>query len=161
MNSRVIYIAAALGFAIYGAATNVDRDDTGAIVGGGTVDAFNVQVGDCFNDAHLFDDELFEDEISSVPGVPCSEPHDNEAFAVIEVGIDNYLNEDAMYELAYDSCMTHFESFVGKDYESSTLEITTMFPSAESWKENDREVVCAVFDMNADQLVGSAAGRGL
>lgn len=156
MKSWVIYIAAALGFAIYGAATNVDRDDTGAIVGGGTVDAFNVQVGDCFDDATVFDDE-----ISSVPGVPCSDPHDNEAFAVFDVSIENYLDEDAMYELAYDSCMKHFESFVGKDYESSTLEITTMFPSAESWKQNDREVVCAVFDMNADQLVGSAAGRGL
>jgi hypothetical protein len=166
MKSWVIYIAAALGFAIYGAATNVDRDETGAIVGGGTVDAFNVQVGDCFNDAHLFDDEsfddeLFDDEISSVPGVPCSEPHDNEAFAVFDVSIENYLDEDAMYELAYDSCMTHFESFVGKDYESSTLEITTMYPTAESWNQNDHEVVCAVFDMNADQLVGSAAGRGL
>jgi len=156
MKSWVIYIAAALGFAIYGAATNVDRDDTGAIVGGGTVDAFNVQVGDCFNDASMIDDE-----ISSVPGVPCSEPHDNEAFAVFDVSIDNYLDEDAMYELSYNSCMKHFELFVGKDYESSTLEITTMFPSAESWKQNDREVVCAVFDMNAEKLVGSAAGRGL
>jgi hypothetical protein len=161
MKSWVIYIAAALGFAIYGAATNVDRDSNGAIVGGGTVDAFNVQVGDCFDDTHLFDNELFDDEVSSVPGVPCSEPHDNEAFAVFDVSIENYLDEDAMYELSYDSCMKRFETFVGKDYESSTLEITTMYPTAESWKQNDREVVCAVFDMNANQLVGSAAGRGL
>jgi hypothetical protein len=36
-----------------------------------------------------------------------------------------------------------------------------MYPSVESWKQDDREVVCAVFDMNANQLVGSAAGRGL
>ena len=161
MRSWVIYIAAALGFAIYGAATNVDRDSNGAIVGGGTVDAFNVQVGDCFDDTHLFDNELFDDEVSSVPGVPCSEPHDNEAFAVFDVSIENYLDEDAMYELSYDSCMKRFETFVGKDYESSALEITTMYPSAESWKQNDREVVCAVFDVNANQLVGSAAGRGL
>ena len=156
MKSWAIYIAAAVGFFIYGAATDVDRDDSGAIVGGGTVDAFNVQVGDCFNDTNTF-----EDEVSSVPGVPCSDPHDNEAFAVFDVTIEDYLGEDSMYELSYGSCMTHFEAFVGKDYDSSTLEITTMYPSAESWQQNDREVVCAVFDMDANQLVGSAAGSGL
>ncbi len=156
MKSWAIYIAAALGFVIYGAVTDVDRDDSGAIVGGGSVDAFNVQVGDCFNDA-----TSFSDEVSSVPGVPCSEPHDNEAFAVFDLSIESYPDAEAMYELSYNSCMEHFESFVGRDYDSSTLEITTMYPSAESWNQNDREVVCAVFDMNANQLVGSAAGRGL
>jgi hypothetical protein len=156
MKSWVIYIAAALGFAIYGAATSVDRDDTGAIVGGGSVDAFNVQVGDCFNDSTSIDED-----ISSVPGVPCSEPHDNETFAVFDLSVENYLEEAAMYDLAYESCKSRFEAFVGKDYESSMLEITTMYPSPESWKQNDREVICAVFDMNAEKLVGSAAGRGL
>jgi hypothetical protein len=115
-----------------------------------------VQVGDCFNDASSNDDE-----ITSVPGVPCSEPHDNETFAVFDLDIDSFLVEDAMYKLAYGSCMKHFESFVGNDYESSTLEITTMYPSSESWNQNDREVVCAVFDMDTNKLVGSARGQGL
>jgi hypothetical protein len=156
MKSWAIYILAAIGFVIYGAATDVDRDGSGAIVGSGNVDAFNVQVGDCFNDV-----SSYNDQIASVPGVPCAEPHDNEAFAVFDVSIESYPDADTMYELAYDSCMVHFEEFVGTDYESSALEITTMYPSAESWKQDDREVVCAVFDMNANQLVGSAAGRGL
>lgn len=156
MRSWVIYAAAALGFFVYGAVTDADRDGSGAIIDGGTVDAFNVQVGDCFDDS-----TSFSDEISSVPGVPCSEPHDNEAFAVFDVSIESYPNEDAMYDLAYNSCMERFETFVGKDYESSSLEITTMYPSSESWQQDDREIICAVFDMNAEKLVGSAAGRGL
>ena len=156
MRSWVIYAAAAIGFFIYGAVTDADRDGSGAIIDGGTVDAFNVQVGDCFDDS-----TSFSDEISSVPGVPCSEPHDNEAFAVFDVSIESYPNEDAMYDLAYNSCMERFETFVGKDYESSSLEITTMYPSSESWQQDDREIICAVFDMNAEKLVGSAAGRGL
>jgi len=156
MRSWAIYILGAIGFVIYGAVTDVDRDSTGAIVGGGNVDAFNVQVGDCFNDV-----TSNSDRVASVPGVPCTEPHDNEAFAVFDVSVESYPDEDVMYDLAYDSCMVHFEKFVGTDYESSSLEITTMYPSAESWKQDDREVVCAVFDMNANLLVGSAAGRGL
>ena len=157
MKRWAIYIAAALGFAMYGAMTTADRDGSGAIVDEGTLDAFHVQVGDCFNDTSSNDDE-----ITSVPGVPCSDPHDNETFAVFDLGIDSFLEEeDAMYELAYSSCKEHFESFVGNDYESSTLEITTMYPSAQSWQENDREVVCAIYDMDANKLVGSAKGMGL
>jgi hypothetical protein len=156
MKSWVFYILAAIGFVVYAAVVEVDRDDSGAIVDGGNVDAFNVQMGDCFNDAGTFDDQ-----VTSVPGVPCSEPHDNETFAVIDLSIDDYPADGNLYQLAYDACMVHFESFVGREYETSVLEIATMYPSAESWEQDDREVICAVFDVNAKQLVGSMAGRGL
>jgi len=156
MKSWAVYIAAALGFAIYGASTSVDRDDSGAIVGGGAVDAFNVKVGDCFNDTYDYDEE-----VTSVPGVPCSEPHDNEAFAVFDVALDSYPAEDVMGEIAYESCLERFEAFVGNEYDASVLEINMMYPTTESWAANDREVVCAVFDMNGEQLVGSARGQGL
>ena len=156
MKNWAIYIVAALGFGIYGAVTDADRDGSGTIVSEGTVGAFNVRVGDCFNDSDAFSEEVF-----SVAGVPCSEPHDNEIFAVFDIELANYTNADAMFELAHESCAARFESFIGKDYESSALEITTMYPSAASWAQNDREVVCAIYDMEANKLVGSAAGRGL
>lgn len=156
MKNWAVYIVAALGFGIYGAVTDANRDGSGAIIGEGSVGAFNVRVGDCFNDSDSFSEEVF-----SVAGVPCSEPHDNETFAVFDLELANYTNEEAMFELAHESCAARFESFVGKDYASSSLEITTMYPSAASWAQNDREVVCAVYDMDANKLVGSAAGRGL
>lgn len=151
-----VYIAAALGFAVYGAVTKVDRDESGAIVGGGTIDAFQVKVGDCFDDA-----DSSGDEIDDLPGVPCAKPHDNEAYALIDLTIANYPEGDGMYELAFDSCMQQFETFVGKDYESSSLDIFTMYPSTESWKQHDREVICAVYDVDANKLQGSVKGREL
>jgi len=156
MRTWVIYIAAALGFVIYGAATDADRDGTGAIVDGGTVNAFQVRVGDCFDDVDSYDDE-----ISSLPGVPCSKPHDNEAFAVFDVTVASYPEGEGMWDLAYNSCMERFDSFVGLDYESSSLDILTMYPTVESWQQNDREVVCAVYDMEENKLVGSVKGRSL
>ena len=156
MKSWAVYIIAALGFVIYGAVTDADRDEYGNIVGSGTVGAFSVQMGDCFNDV-----DTSSQQVTSVPGVPCSEPHDNEVFAVFDIELDSYPDSDTMYEISYNSCMEHFESFVGREYETSVLEITTMYPSAESWAQDDREIVCAVFDINANKLVGSAAGRGL
>ena len=155
MKSWAVYLMAVVGFAVYGAATSVDRDSNGAIVEEGNIGAFNVRVGDCFNDVG------FADEVSSVPGVPCSAPHDNEAYAVFDVSVTSYPEGEGMSELAYESCMDRFAAYVGKDYESSSLEITTMFPSQQSWRENDREVICAVYDMNAQKLTGTTRGSAL
>ncbi len=121
MKKLGVYIAAAVGFAIYGAATDADRDGAGNIVDAGSVDAFQVRPGDCFDDVNSYDAE-----ITSLPGVPCSEPHDNEAFKVVELTIESYPGDDAMSDMAYDACMVHFESFVGRDYESSSLDILTL-----------------------------------
>lgn len=151
------YILAALGFVVYGAVTEVDRDESGAIVGGGSVDAFEMQVGDCFDDSYSFGDE-----VSNLPGIPCSEPHDNETFAVFDLSLTSYPdNEDAMAEIAHDSCVERFDSFVGRDYQSSALDIVTLYPTHNSWSQNDREVVCAVYDMEENKLVGSVKGSGL
>ena len=61
-----------------------------------------------------------------------------------------------------DRCMERFSSFVGRDYETSALDIYTLYPTRESWNGyNDREVVCAVFDIDANKLTGSVAGLGL
>ena len=155
MKSWVVYLAAVVGFAIYGASTSADRDSSGAIVEEGSIGAFNVRVGDCFNDV------AFDDEVSSVPGVPCSVPHDNEAYAVFDVSVTSYPEGEGMSELAFESCMERFATYVGKDYESSSLDITTMFPSQQSWRENDREVICAVYDMNAQKLTGTTRGSAL
>ena len=155
MKSWAVYLIAVVGFGIYGAATSVDRDSSGAIVEEGSIGAFNVRVGDCFNDVG------FDVEVSSVPGVPCSVPHDNEAYAVFDVSVPSYPEGEGMSELAYKSCMDRFAAYVGKDYESSSLEITTMFPSQQSWRENDREVICAVYDMNAQKLTGTTRGSAL
>jgi len=156
MKSWGIYIIAALGFVIYGAVTDADRDSSGAIVASGNVDAFNIRVGDCFDDSSSYDDE-----VDSLPGVPCSQPHDNETYAVFDVTVSSYPQDDAMAELANESCLERFESFVGKDYQSSTLEIMTLYPTAQSWRQDDHEVVCAVYDMNAAKLEGSVKGRAL
>lgn len=155
MKSWIIYIAAAFGFVVYGVANEADRGAGGAIVGEGSLDAFHVRIGDCFDDTGL------TDEVSSLPGVPCSEPHDNEAYAVFDLTIEIYPDDDTLWELANASCVERFESFVGLDYDSSSLEISTMYPTHESWTQNDREVVCAVFDMNANKLVGSVQGQRL
>jgi len=155
MKKFAAYIIAALGFGIYGAVTDVDRDDSGAIVGQGSLDAFEVRLGDCFNDP---DYEV--DELSNLPGVPCTEPHDNEAFAVFDLTLSSYPEYD-IADISEASCVDRFEAYVGRDYESSSLDVVTMYPSQESWAESDREVVCAIYDMSGTKLVGTVKDRGI
>ncbi len=155
MKKLAAYAVAVLGFGIYGAMTGVDRDDSGAIVGEGTLDAFQVRLGDCFDDP-----DVNADEFSSLPGVPCSEPHDNEAFAVFDLTLKEY-SEEQISEVSQTSCIERFETYVGRDYDTSALDVVTMYPSPESWAQNDREVVCALYDMSGAKLVGSVKGRGI
>ena len=155
MKNWIGYVLIAAGVAGYNFATQADRDSTGTIVDAGNIDAFQLRSGDCFNDAGFSFEG--EEEISSLPGVPCSQPHDNEVYAVFDVSLGEYPDsEDAMFEHALEQCLDRFAGFVGIAYESSELDILTLYPTPESWARNDREVVCAVYDMNNTQLVGSA-----
>jgi hypothetical protein len=156
MKNLAFYAVVVMGYLAYGAVTNADRDNSGAIVGEGTIDAFNMRVGDCFDDS-----SVVGDEVTDLPGVPCSQPHDYETYAVFDVSITSYPSEEDMVELAYDSCLERFDSFVGTDYDSSILEIITLYPTDLSWQQDDREIVCALYDMNEEKLVGSTKGRGI
>lgn len=150
----VVVAAGALGANYF---MRADRDASGAIVDAGSVDAFQMHVGDCFDDGSTFTDE----EVSSVDGVPCAQPHDNEVYAVFDVRTATFPG-DRMAELAHEGCLERFEPFVGKDYESSSLDIATLYPTSESWsKQNDREVICVVYDVDTKKLTGSVKGLRL
>ena len=161
MKKFMTYVAIALGAVAYNAMTEADRDSSGAIVSEGSVGAFQIRVGDCFDDTSS---SFAEDgvEITSLPGIPCTDPHDNEVFAVFDVNRSTYPDSEAMESLAYDSCLERFEPFVGRDYATSSLDFLSMYPTRSSWNlQNDREVVCAVYDMEASKLSGSAEGLAL
>jgi hypothetical protein len=152
-------IAIAAGAYVFNSAMQADRDSTGAIVAEGSVDAFQMRVGDCFDDGAAFANE--NPEVQSVPGVPCSQPHDNEVYAVFDVSVASFPG-DAMADMANEGCRERFESFVGRDYHSSSLDIATLYPSHDSWhRQHDREVVCAVYDVDAKKLTGSVKGLAL
>lgn len=157
----VVYGAIGVGVVGYNAMTSADRDSTGAIVGAGSVDAFEMKVGDCFNDSSSYAYGE-EQEVTSVPGVPCSDSHDNEVYAVFDIGISSYPSDESMFDIAFDACLDKFEPFVGRDYQSSALDIYAMYPTRQGWSAlGDREIVCAVYDMNANKLTGSVRGRAL
>lgn len=116
-----------------------------------TVDAFSLSVGDCFQDPAV-------DSVQSVTALPCDQPHYAEAFHVFDVAdAATFPGEQAMSDAASEGCRPAFQSFIGKDYDTSELQVFHFAPSAETWVTGDREVLCAVYDP-AGMTTGTLAG---
>lgn len=117
---------------------------------------FSLTVGDCFNDPDA------TDEVSSVEMVDCGEPHDNEVFATYDIPGSDFPGQAAVQENAADGCLSRFEPFVGAEYLDSSLDVSFLTPSADSWDQaDDREVVCFLYDFTGNKLTTSARGTGI
>jgi len=121
-----------------------------AACGGGNV--FSLEVGTCFDDTD-------ETEVSSVPLVDCAEPHDNEVFAVFDyTETDTFPGAEAMNQAAHELCVAEFEAFVGLGYLESELNVFPITPTEGSWDDGDREIVCALYNVDLSKLTGSMEG---
>lgn len=116
---------------------------------------FSLTVGDCFNDPDTLS------EVSDVEMVECSEPHDNEVYATYDIAGSDFPGQDAVQADAAEGCVDRFEAYVGRDFMSSSLNVSALTPTDQSWGQGDREVVCFLFDLNFSQLTTSAKGTGI
>jgi hypothetical protein len=153
----MLAVAGATIAAVIGISTAAERNADGEITAAGAVGAFEVRVGDCFND------EAFESaEIREVPAVPCSQPHDNEVYATFDISAAEWPGDDRVDELAYEGCHARFAAAIGRSYEESVIDYTAIYPSQGSWKQlDDREVLCVAYHLEFEKLTGSIIGSGL
>jgi hypothetical protein len=123
------------------------------VVGCGRQSVFSLPVGTCFDDQE-------DGEISSVPEVDCAQPHDNEVFALINsTETDTYPGAEQMSTISDELCIAQFEGYVGLDYQSSELAVFPIFPTEASWNEDDdREIICALYNADLSKLTGSMEG---
>ena len=118
----------------------------------GEVDAFSIKVGDCLNDATV------SEEVTTIPLVDCSEPHDSEIFARTDLAGDTFPGNDSLEtELATFCRGDVFTQFIGVAYADSRYDTSGYYPSDESWASGDRELLCTVWDPDA-QVTGTLAG---
>jgi hypothetical protein len=132
--------------------------------GSGT-SVMDVKVGQCF----LAQGKV-QAQISDLEQVKCSEQHAQEAYAKPAYdpaadgtggdGSDAYPGDDALDQFAEGACAQDFGPYVGVDYLDSSLFFTYLAPSARSWQEDDRIVLCFVTTAGKP-LVGSVKGKGV
>lgn len=163
LNKRTLVVIPALALSLFaltgcssltsllgGSSAPVRDAESGDIVEENTdADVFTLRVGDCLNTG-----ESEAEEVSSVPVVPCSEPHTDEIFFSFDITEETFPGADEVVRLADEGCLAEFEGFVGMAYADSVLDYWAMYPTDGSWKSGDREVLCMVWDPAGD-TVGS------
>lgn len=116
----------------------------------------DVEVGECF-----LAPAKVEAQIADVEAVDCADPHAQEAYALATYEAagdgDAFPGDDVIAKFAEGACAEEFGGYVGVDYLDSALFFTYLAPSARSWQEDDRTVICLVTTAG-EPLVGSVKG---
>ncbi len=120
---------------------------------------FDLAVGDCFDDGDMTVEGI--EEVGEVPMVECSEPHDNEVYAVVSVEGERFPGEVAIQTEADEVCLDSFPKFVGLDYQTSVLDFGWLVPTAETWEAGDRVVACFIYRMDLEKVTGTLQGAGI
>jgi hypothetical protein len=117
---------------------------------------FTLAAGECFDDG-----DTKAGEVSSLPIVDCSKPHDNEIFATFELPDDEFPGQAVLQLSGNEDCIDRFSDWAGIGYAESALIVFPITPTSSSWgTTGDREVACVVYDSSLEKLTGSMAGAG-
>lgn len=141
-----------VGYAGLGGEDNTTRDEAGAIVDGGEIGAFRIQVGDCLG-------AIGDGEFESTQGIPCDQPHQYEVYFAFNLPDGDFPGDNAVAETGEERCYNVFFPYVGTAYEESVYGFTTLLPTEASWDQlDDREVLCLISNYDGTDKTGSAEG---
>lgn len=146
----IVGIGIALAISFGGLIFAATRDSSGQITKSGDLTATELRVGDCFD---LKDPE--SDEVTDVTARPCNEEHEYELFFTEPMADGPYPSKDDFTQFVVDSCGPAFDTFVGRTYEDSVLDIYWMYPLEDVWSSGDHDVQCAVFHPRVHRLTSS------
>lgn len=122
------------------------------------VSVFSIRQGQCFKAQ-----TEVKAQLSELTSVDCAQQHAQEAYAVVPYRAadgsapDTYPGDDVLTKFADGACAGAYKPYVGVDYLDSRLYYTYLLPSARSWEDEDRSVVCFVTSAG-EPLQGSAKG---
>jgi hypothetical protein len=116
---------------------------------GDTTAVSNVRVGQCF-DADLSKNTLFVVTIAD-----CSKPHSGEAYDKVKAKLSGMGSEEQDLT-ATQECANSFESFVGKPFQESELEI--VYVALEERELADGNILCMLAGKPGQKLTGSMRG---
>jgi hypothetical protein len=111
---------------------------------------------DCFDEQAVQRDETVE--VDRITRLPCDRPHDNQVYAVFRRAAPEetpYPGTERVSADAQEACRARFDGYVGKVYDESELDFSTLFPTRAGWLEGDREVMCVLFRTDQGKITGS------
>lgn len=129
--------AALIALVLTVADQDVDRDSQGRALSSGSVSVDNLRVGDCVRDA----DDLVSGA-RTVYVVPCDQPHQMEAYYAFNLTGTRFPGSVDVRRSAESGCVAAFEDFAKMSYQDSELRVRYFRPSAQTWRQGDRAVLC-------------------
>ena len=96
------------------------------------------------------------DSVLKVPVVPCRQTHDAEVVGVAQLP-GRWHGEAYLSRLGDQTCAKVFQRYVGIAADSSEHEVGWFGPTADSWTQGDRLIVCFATDGGA-AMTGSLKG---
>jgi hypothetical protein len=112
---------------------SADRDNDGE------VSLTSLRPGDCI-------ERLEEGPASTtVPAVPCAEPHEGEVYAIFDLADGDWPGDEAVWEEAESGCVDRLFDYSPTAYEDEQIDIFYVHPTSDTWGTGDREVVCVTY----------------
>lgn len=116
----------------------------------------SAEVGDCMQLSDL------GAQVSDLPTVECSEPHEGEVFAVEDTDYEGAYDEFAIEDAGVDLCLSEFDDYVGTPYADSVVDFTLLYPDATGWDRDDRQIICIAYEIEQSgdfaMVTGSVEG---
>ncbi len=116
------------------------------------ISATALQVGDCLNDLTNSTD------VSSLPGVPCAQPHEGEVFAVFDLPAGDYPGPAAVDDLVNKGCNARLAAYSPSAPDDPAVGLFSVYPLEQNWIRGDREVVC-IAKATSGTATGSIRGK--
>lgn len=146
-----------IGLGAWVAGTSVERNDAGAITKEGRIDFGEIRAGDCVN----IPDPGGSDDINTfeLKGVPCSEPHNAEAAALIPIEGDSFPGTDAIDDQTARECETEALSYLSEAPKTG-LQPYRLIPTESIWDDdNGHRAICFVTQADYSATTGSVADK--
>jgi Domain of unknown function (DUF4190)/Septum formation len=116
---------------------------------GDTTAVSNVRVGQCF------DADMSKNTLLVVKIADCAKPHSGEAYDKVKAKLTGMGTEEQELT-ATQECANSFESFVGKSFQESELEI--VYVALEERELADGNILCMLAGKPGEKLTGSMRG---
>jgi len=102
------------------------------------ISAKDLEVGDCIADA-----TATTGDVKTFDSIDCDKPHDGEVFTIIKVKGDRYPGVKAVSAKGQRGCRARLRrQATPKAFRDRRLGYKFVYPTLESWSQDDREVTC-------------------
>ncbi|MBB5872393.1 hypothetical protein F4553_005827 [Allocatelliglobosispora scoriae] len=114
------------------------RNSAGAVTTPGTVKLTTLKKGDCIDTSKIQEGV----EFSTVPAVPCNQPHDAEIYAIFSLTGSTWPGDAKVADLAETGCTTRMKTFLPSKSAQAKYDIFFIHPAESGWIRGDRSVSC-------------------